>query len=153
MTAGDMAAHIAELVAEHGVLVVEPDDEGVEGAFAQRRLKRIGIPPVTDMSTYFAALHELGHCVGRGRWKPQLEREANAWVWALKTALCPATSGVMEEIRDCLQGYYFYGNIRMAFPPPGHAFWELADLDGEVLGRVPVPPRRPRRALLQGEWR
>ena len=63
------------------------------------------ILPVTGLATYFAALYEIGHIVGRGRSKPPLECEANAWVYAIRTANWPPTVVVRELIKDALGSY------------------------------------------------
>ena len=60
---------------------------------------------MVDLPSYYLALHELGHIVGRGRSKPLLEREANAWVYAIETAKWPLTDDVRATISSVLQSH------------------------------------------------
>ena len=76
-----------------------------DGAWAYPRIRRIVIPPVTDLVSYYLALHEFGHIVGRGRSRPLLEAEANAWVYAFETAKWPPTATVREFVAVALDSY------------------------------------------------
>jgi hypothetical protein len=141
MNAVDMAAHIEALAAEHDVGITIVTAEGFI-AFARPRPRRIWIPPVVDLVAYYTALHELGHVVGKGRSKPKLEAEANAWVYAIRTARWPLTDEVRNSIRDALRSYG--GGVPILKsgrpgqkwrpePPVGHAFWSLREI-GDVPG-------------------
>lgn len=140
-TAAEMQAHVEEIAAVHGIRVNYV--EGLpEGAQAFVRLRMIRTPPITDLLSYYIALHELGHLVGRGRRSPQLEREANGWVYAIETARWPQTPEVSRAISSSLQSYgggdleYGGGGVyknrrgeyrldRRKKVPDGHPYWSL----------------------------
>ena len=82
MTGKQMAAHIDELTAEHGITVGDHS----RGGRAWRKSKRINIRPVKTAITYAVALHEIGHVVGPKQSGRRLERELAAWQWARQNA-------------------------------------------------------------------
>jgi hypothetical protein len=129
-----MAAHVAALAEHHGVEIQHYTGGGV--AYPSER--RVSIRPVKGPSTYFVALHELGHIVGRGRSARKLEAEANAWAWALDVAIRPPTRAVRRQIASCLQRYLYAGRRNwglrqnMVEPPEDHVFWRLANIPSHV---------------------
>jgi hypothetical protein len=128
--AGMYAKHVVELAEAHGLLIRERRP----GGRATPSLRLIEIGPVRGPVSYYVALHEIGHCVGRGRSAPLLEGEANAWEWAIDHAMIAPTPAVRKAIVRCLRSYHAR-HVRMAhrrhvrFPPAHHVFWTLAHLD------------------------
>jgi hypothetical protein len=122
-------AHIDEVVRYHGIIVIER--QGAH-ARAQRvkvdggRVNRIVIRPIKGRSTYFTALHEIGHHVAPrpGR---RLEQEVVAWRWALENAIVEPTPGIWKMIARCLQSYVERANrwASMKLPSRDHDFWAL----------------------------
>lgn len=129
ITAGQMATHIETLCIEHGIELRFYKG----GGRAWKKPRRIDIRPVKGVTTYFVALHEIGHIVGRGRSARKLEVEANAWAWALSHAVRPPTVRVCNSIGEALRSYLYAGRRNrglrqgMIEPPEGHCFWELAN--------------------------
>ena len=75
-----MEAHVEELCREHGIQLARASSRGRAIRWQGGKLE-ISIPPIRGQVSYFIALHEIGHLVGRGRSAPRLESEANAWLW------------------------------------------------------------------------
>jgi hypothetical protein len=71
----------------------------------------IDVPPVRDRKTYFVWLHELGHVAcghvyTLGLREPgQLEREAEAWEWAVQHSIVKPDAADWQEIARCLTTY------------------------------------------------
>lgn len=134
-----MNAHVMSLAEEHDIEVYWVPT--AEAAVARAKISQIGIPDVTNVDTYYLALHEIGHVVGRGRSKPILEREANAWAYAIETAKWPPTEEVREMIKTYLGSYGGYirvkkdGTIALGGhrrrPDDGHPYWSLLE-DGTL---------------------
>lgn len=132
--AGLYAAHVAELAEANGVEVEVYQGNGR----AVPRERVIRIKAVRGVVSYYVALHEIGHCVMRGRSKPTLECEALAWQWAIDRAIVKPSPAVRKMIRRALRSYHArhlrYAHRRyMRFPESGHVFWTLAEVE---------PPRR-----------
>lgn len=129
--AGIYAAHVAELAE---ALRIDVRIDRTRGGRATPSYRYVSIAPVRGIVTYYVALHELGHVVGRGRSAPKLEQEANAWQWAIEHAIVPPSPGVRKMIRRCLRNYHAR-HVRMAqrryvrFPPSEHSFWTLAGIE------------------------
>ncbi len=127
MTAAQMSSHVVELARDHGIAVELYKGTGRAWPGA----RRISIREIRGPSSYFTALHELGHLVGAGRSAPKLEAEANAWAWALELARRPPTPGVRRMIARSLRSYLEGGRrgygLRqgMTEPKAGHIFWSL----------------------------
>ena len=86
----DMALHIQELCAEHGITVRYQSLSDTDPRYYARPSDRlIQIRPTKNTGYYVSALHELGHILGRfqSRKKSRLTRELWAWVWARQNAL------------------------------------------------------------------
>lgn len=128
--AGLYAAHVAELAEAHGVIIRDRSP----GGRATPSLRMVAIGPVTGVVSYYVALHEIAHCVGRGRSAPKLECEANAWQWAIDNAIVPPTPAVRKGIARRLRSYHAR-HVRQAhrsyrrFPAAGHVFWKLAEVE------------------------
>lgn len=98
-TADRLAAHVRHLADEHEVTVVH-QGRGI----AYRKERRVTIPEVRGRSSYFVALHELGHVVGPNP-RRRLDQEVAAWRWALDHALDDPTPAVARMIGRCLRSY------------------------------------------------
>ena len=131
-----MEAHVEELCAEHGIELTGSSARGRAIRWRGGRLE-ISIPPIRGQVSYFIALHEIGHLVGRGRSKPRLESEANAWVWALQNAAFEPTDATLRSISKRLNGYLAWAQNRQyrrvppRIPEPDHVFWRMLDLGSE----------------------
>jgi hypothetical protein len=123
-----MAAHVRSLAYSANIEL----EEYTGGGCAVPARRAIWIRPVTGMVSYYVALHEIGHLIGRGRAAPKLEQEANAWDWAIANAGFPPTPGVRRGIERRLRSY-LRRHARMAlrrrvrWPEPSHVFWTLAN--------------------------
>jgi hypothetical protein len=140
MSVSQMADHVRDLADEHHIAVEHYRGSGA----AYRRARLVRIAPVKGISSYFTALHELGHIVGPGRSARKLEREANAWEWAIIVAQRPPTDAVSFMIARSLRSYLHAGRRshglrqNMVEPDSGHVFWALcnAPLAVQRLGAV-----------------
>ena len=128
-----MQAHVEDLCHEHGIQLAGASSRGRAIRWQGGRLE-ISIPPIRGQVSYFIALHEIGHLVGRGRSAPRLESEANAWLWALDHSLVKPTPATLRSISRRLRGYLEwarnrqYRRIPPRIPPREHPFWSLLDL-------------------------
>lgn len=125
-----MEAHVAQLCREHGVELIGASSRGRAIRWRGGR-REIAIPPIRGQVSYFVALHEMGHLVGRGRSAPRLEAEANAWLWALEHAIVEPTPATRRSISKRLNGYLRWAESRQyrrvppRIPPREHPFWVL----------------------------
>lgn len=128
-----MDSHIARLCAEHGIGLAGGSARGRAIRWRGGRLE-ISIPDIRGQVSYFIALHEIGHLVGRGRSAPRLEAEANAWLWALEHSAVEPTEATLRSISKRLQGYLEWAENRQhrrvppRIPPRDHPFWSLLRL-------------------------
>lgn len=131
-----MEGHVEELCAEHGIELTGASARGRAIRWRGGRLE-ISIPPIRGQVSYFIALHEIGHLVGRGRSAPRLEAEANAWVWALDNAAFEPTDATLRSISKRLDGYLQWARNRQyrrvppRIPADEHVFWRMLDLGNE----------------------
>jgi hypothetical protein len=129
--AGLYADHVAELCREHDVIL---RDRRSAGGRATPSLRMVEVGAVSGVVSYYVALHEIGHVIGKGRSAPKLECEANAWQWAIAHAAVPPSPAVRKGIARRLRSYHAR-HVRMAhrryvrFPPAEHVFWKLAEID------------------------
>lgn len=135
-----MRSSVAELVSMHELECIEYKGAGR----AWPRLRRIKIKRVTGIVSYYAALHEIGHIVGKGRSARKLEREANAWAYAIEVAIVKPTRSVEHHIARALRSYLWAGRrpvgLRksMIEPENDHIFWTLVN----PYGMTPVERMR-----------
>jgi hypothetical protein len=128
-----MEAHVEELCREHGIELVGASSRGRAIRWRGGKLE-ISIPPIRGQVSYFIALHEIGHLVGRGRSAPRLESEANAWLWALDHTAVEPTQATLRSISRRLHGYLDWARNRQyrrvppRIPPREHPFWSLLEL-------------------------
>ena len=126
-------AHIERLCAAHGIGLAGSSARGRAIRWRGGRLE-IAIPPVRGQVSYFIALHEIGHLVGRGRSAPRLEAEANAWLWALENSAFEPTDATLRSISRRLEGYLRWAQNRQhrlvppRIPSREHPFWSLLRL-------------------------
>jgi hypothetical protein len=131
-----METHIHQLCRQHGIERVGPSARGKAIRWRGGRLG-IAIPEIRGQVSYFIALHEIGHLVGRGRSAPRLEAEANAWIWALENRAVEPTLATLRSISRRLGGYLEWARNRQyrrvppRIPPRGHPFWSLLELGEE----------------------
>jgi hypothetical protein len=131
-----MEAHIEDLCRQNGIELVGSSARGRAIRWRGGRLE-ISIPPIRGQVSYFIALHEIGHLVGRGRSAPRLESEANAWLFALEHAVVEPTPATLRSISKRLRGYLEWARNRQhrrvppRIPPRDHAFWWLLALSPE----------------------
>jgi hypothetical protein len=128
-----MDAHIGELCRQHGIELNGSSSRGRAIRWRGGR-REISIPPIRGQVSYFIALHEIGHLVGRGRSAPRLESEANAWLWALEHSVVEPTTATKRSISRRLHGYLEWARNRQyrrvppRIPPREHPFWRLLAL-------------------------
>ncbi|MFL5908021.1 MAG: hypothetical protein ACJ75Z_10560 [Solirubrobacterales bacterium] len=128
-----MEGHVEDLCSEHGIELVGASSRGRAIRWRGGRLE-ISIPPIRGQVSYFIALHEIGHLVGRGRSAPRLESEANAWLWALEHSVVEPTPATRRSISRRLRGYLDWARNRQhrrvppRIPGRGHPFWALLEL-------------------------
>jgi hypothetical protein len=125
--------HIAELCAVYGIV---RETGGRSGRAFQRgrgraRTLHIRIPPVKGQVTYFVALHEIGHLVGKGRSGTRLEKEAAAWRWAIENAAVVPTDAARRSMGRRLRSYVRWAELRQhrrrppVIPSSSSRFWAL----------------------------
>ena len=128
-----MEAHVADLCAEYDIELVGSSSRGRAIRWRGGR-REISIPPIRGQVSYFIALHEIGHLVGRGRSAPRLESEANAWLWALDHCVIEPTPATRRSISKRLRGYLDWARNRQhrqvppRIPERDHPFWALLEL-------------------------
>ena len=131
-----MEAHVEHLCDQYGIELVGSSARGRAIRWRGGRLE-ISIPPIKGQVSYFIALHEIGHLVGRGRSAPRLESEANAWVWALQHAAVEPTPATRRSIVRRLEGYLTWARNRQyrrvppRIPERDHVFWSLLAMEDE----------------------
>jgi hypothetical protein len=130
---GVMEEHVEQLCREHDIELVGASSRGRAIRWRGGKLE-ISIPPIRGQVSYFIALHEIGHLVGRGRSAPRLESEANAWLWALDNSVVEPTPATLRSISRRLRGYLDWAHSRQyrrvppRIPPREHPFWSLLEL-------------------------
>jgi hypothetical protein len=128
-----MEAHIEDLCREYDIELAGASSRGRAVRWRGGRLE-ISIPPIRGQVSYFIALHEIGHLVGRGRSAPRLESEANAWLFALEHSVVEPTPATKRSISRRLRGYLAWARNRQyrrvppRIPARDHAFWSLLEL-------------------------
>ena len=128
-----MEAHIEDLCRQHGIELVGSSARGRAIRWRGGRLE-ISILPIRGQVSYFIALHEIGHLVGKGRSAPRLESEANAWLFALEHTVVEPTPATLHSISRRLRGYLEWARNRQhrrvppRIPPRDHVFWRLLAL-------------------------
>jgi hypothetical protein len=125
--------HITELCAMHGI---RRETGGRTGRAFQRgrgrgRTLHIRVAPVKGQVTYFIALHEIGHLVGKGRSGTRLEKEAAAWRWAIEQAIVVPSDATRRSMGRRLRSYVRWAELRQqrrrppVIPPGSSPFWAL----------------------------
>jgi hypothetical protein len=131
-----MESHITQLCQDHEIELGPASARGRAIRWRGGRLQ-IAIPEIRGQVSYFIALHEIGHLVGKGRSAPRLEAEANAWVWALDHAALEPTDATLRSISKRLSGYLQWAQNRQhrrvppRIPPRDHVFWQMLRLGQE----------------------
>jgi hypothetical protein len=128
-----MDAHVADLCRQHQIELCGSSARGRAIRWRGGR-REISVPPIRGQVSYFIALHEIGHLIGRGRSAPRLESEANAWLWALENSVVEPTPATRRSIGRRLRGYLEWARNRQhrrvppRIPPREHPFWRLLAL-------------------------
>jgi len=126
-----MQGHVVALLAAHNITVEW--QEGYTGR-SWRRKRHVKLRPVRGTGSYYIALHEVGHIVGKrqGYAIRRLDKEAYAWQWALDNALCPPDARAARSIGTGLHSYLLWAWHRQDrkrgrpwLPPRQHLFWQL----------------------------
>jgi hypothetical protein len=74
---------------------------------------------------YFVALHEVGHVVnGSPRGSLRLEREGDAWTFALDNTIIDVEYPIRQRICSLLVRYWFRAQKAKWKIPEEGAFWE-----------------------------
>lgn len=130
----DLENHVLELAMKQGFIV------RFKGGDTKCRLmlRRIETPRIVGPTTYFTALHEIGHAAHFNSIQDdgpylvlptaseRLAQEAEAWKWALDNAIIPPTQAVRRRIGKALASYLKPVRQRWTEPPSDHVFWELS---------------------------
>ena len=131
-----MEGHVEDLCRQYGILLAGASARGRAIRWRGGKLE-ISVPPIKGQVSYFIALHEIGHLVGRGRSAPRLEAEANAWIFALENSVVEPTPATLRSISRRLSGYLEWDRYRQyrrvppRIPPNEHVFWRLLALAPE----------------------
>ncbi len=131
-----LSAHITQLAADHAILVIEKPGASARAERIRvdaKTVRRIIVRPIRGRSSYFTALHELGHHLAP-RPRRRLEQEVVAWRWALDNAIVEPTRGVWQKIARCLDSYVARAKRwrSMKLPPEDHDFWRLLSQANEM---------------------
>lgn len=95
-----MLEHVRLLAKQHEVTTVFRPGS----SFGSHTYKTIWTPKPNGYTTYFTALHELGHAILDPHEAALLD-EAQAWHWALDHALFPLTPGARNSIKRFFTSY------------------------------------------------
>jgi hypothetical protein len=154
MPTADLERHVRALAARGNVeLVVSATrrPRAFRASPSRGRRARVVVPPVRGQVSYLVALHELGHVLSRGNASMrQLEREADAWRFALRHTLVDPTPATARSLLRSLESYLRRAEararrgdrIRAVIPAPESDFWRLrAELAACAEGITAVPSR------------
>jgi hypothetical protein len=131
-----MEGHVEDLCRQYGIQLAGSSARGRAIRWRGGKLE-ISIPPIKGQVSYFIALHEIGHLVGKGRSAPRLEAEANAWIFALDNSVVEPTPATLRSISRRLSGYLEWARNRQyrrvppRIPSREHEFWRLLALAPE----------------------
>lgn len=143
-----LVKHVSDLAKQLDVKVVKmrkgSDRGGSSGPKSYGGYKRLIVTyGINTQQDYFIALHELGHIANEPQSPKLLEREANAWQWALDNALVEPSLLSKAKMAEWL------GSYEGEKPPPEHIYhtiigWASLGRDIPEL-RSEFTPRRRRR--------
>jgi hypothetical protein len=106
-----LRAHIKELCAEQGIARSFSGRRGHGSAYLHDDTREIRYSQIHSRNEYFTALHEIGHILLGHRGGPshdpdeRLQRERDAWDWALENARVKPTQAVRGMILRSLRSY------------------------------------------------
>jgi hypothetical protein len=151
-----LAEHVHSIAERRGIVVTVAKRSNIR-AHAERAHNgeppKIKIPPIRSLISYYTALHELGHLLGRGRSGNRLTREAAAWRWAIRNAKVKPNDAVLRSIGRALAGYYRWAFMRgeglgcPKLPPPSSDFYTLLEECGFTVALGFVVDNRVRDTL------
>jgi hypothetical protein len=126
----DYKAHIEQLCRDNQIeLELKPGYGGRAWRYRRKMARALGlngkikISPVKTHLTYAVALHEVGHILGT-QGKHRIDRELNAWLWAMEHALI--WTDVMEARKKRSLERYISWSIRrngVIKPTSDHSIW------------------------------
>lgn len=120
-----LEAHVIKIAGANQITItIKP----FASARAYRASRHMVIRPIRGRTTYFVALHEIGHICGKNP-RRRLEQEVTAWRWALDNAIVDPTPGVWKHIARALETYVTRAERRkdMLLPSEDHDFWRLLE--------------------------
>ena len=131
-----MLGHAVRVAKKAGVDIRQSD--GYSGhAYADDGY--VTVPTITGLTSYFIALHEIGHMAAKGHSSAKrLEQESIAWRWALNVAGYAPTRSVKLKIAQALRSYDEWAKQKQGYrthpphtPGEGSDFWQLiAEMEG-----------------------
>lgn len=119
-----MKSHIDHLARLNNVKLVPITSVEAAGSWMEQRVA--WVPETTDLTSYFVALHEIGHFCIKGK-LPMLEEEYQAWYWALGKARFKPDKYTWNMIAVSLRAYLLKAkrDQRIKLPEASHPFWSL----------------------------
>lgn len=117
--------HIEAICKNNNITIeISPSSRG--RAWTNTRV--IKIPEVKTSITYALALHEIGHILGVRSGK-RLEKEVQAWEWAMKNAI-EWTQPMNQAMERRLGSYLTWCQRKKGawVPPADHPAWKLANI-------------------------
>lgn len=113
--------HVRKLCDEHDIRFKVKKGRG----HARVKARSIQIPPIKEDMNYFVALHEVGHVVdGMPKGVGRLQREADAWTFALAHAIIDPDYRVKQRICALLVRYWFRAQKAGWTIPKDGPFWD-----------------------------
>jgi hypothetical protein len=120
-----------EAICRNNDITIETSPGSRGRAWAKSRV--IKIPEIKTGITYALALHEIGHILGVRSGK-RLEKEVQAWEWAMKNAI-EWTQPMNQAMERRLGSYLIWCQRRKGVwvPPADHPAWKMANLQPKSL--------------------
>lgn len=144
--AAEMATHIQHLCDLYDIEM----HHRAQGGYAIRRARIIKVPPIKGATSYFTALHEIGHVVqpgASGGTYCRLTEEGLAWQWAIANTIFVFTPGMKAKVDKWLNNYLLRARRRkgMLTPPEGDIYWVIRQwARGEVTTATALKARPKR---------
>lgn len=119
-----------EAICKNNDITIEISSGSRGRAWSKTRVIRI--PEVKTGITYALALHEIGHILGIRSGK-RLEKEMQAWEWAMKNAI-EWTQPMNQAMERRLGSYLRWCQRKKGawVPPADHPAWKMANIDPNI---------------------